>query len=47
MKNRRQISATARRNHLKMRHHKVNTRRQFFYNQIAHQAGSQTTTQAS
>jgi hypothetical protein len=34
MKIRRQISACARRKHLKVQHHKVNTRRQFYYNQV-------------
>ena len=33
MKVRRQISANARRKHLKVQHHKVNTRRQFYFNQ--------------
>ena len=34
MKIRRQISASARRKHLKVQHHKVNNRRQFFFNQV-------------
>lgn len=34
MKIRRQISASARRKHLKVQHHKMNTRRQFYFNQI-------------
>jgi hypothetical protein len=34
MKIRRQISANARRKNLKVQHHKVNTRRQFYFNQI-------------
>lgn len=34
MKIRRQISASARRKHLKVQHHKVNSRRQFYFNQV-------------
>lgn len=34
MKIRRQISANARRKQFKVQHHKVNSRRQFFFNQI-------------
>jgi len=34
MKIRRQISASARRKHLKVQHHKMNNRRQFYFNQI-------------
>ncbi len=34
MKIRRQISASARRKQLKIQHHKINTRRQFYFNQI-------------
>lgn len=34
MKIRRQISASARRKHLKVQHSKINTRRQFFFNQV-------------
>ncbi|MDX2366819.1 MAG: hypothetical protein QNK36_00130 [Colwellia sp.] len=34
MKIRRQISASARRKHLKVQHSKINTRRQIFFNQI-------------
>jgi hypothetical protein len=37
MKIRRQISASARRKQLKVQHHKVNTRRQFYYNQMVNQ----------
>ncbi len=33
MKVRRQISANARRRHLKVQHHKMNTRRQYYFNQ--------------
>ena len=33
MKVRRQISASARRKHLKLQHHKMNSRRQFYFNQ--------------
>jgi hypothetical protein len=33
MRIRRQISATARKKHLKVQHHKVNSRRQFYFNQ--------------
>jgi len=41
MKIRRQISANARRKHLKVQHHKVNTRRQYYFNQIASQIENQ------
>jgi hypothetical protein len=34
MKIRRQVSATARKKHLKVQHHKMNSRRQFFFNQV-------------
>jgi len=34
MKVRRQISASARRKHLKLQHHKMNSRRQFYFNQM-------------
>jgi hypothetical protein len=34
MKNRRQISSTARKKQLKVQHHKMNSRRQFFFNQV-------------
>lgn len=34
MKLRRQISASARRKQLKVQHNKINTRRQFFFNQV-------------
>lgn len=37
MKIRRQISASARRKQLKVQHHKVNTRRQFYFNQVLSQ----------
>ena len=37
MKIRRQVSATARKKHLKVQHHKVNSRRQFFFNQVVGQ----------
>lgn len=37
MKVRRQVSATARKKHLKVQHHKMNSRRQFFFNQIVSQ----------
>jgi hypothetical protein len=37
MKIRRQISASARRKQLKVQHHKVNTRRQFYFNQVLNQ----------
>lgn len=37
MKVRRQISANARRKHLKVQHHKMNTRRQYYFNQLANQ----------
>lgn len=41
---RRQVSATARKKHLKVQHHKVNSRRQFFFNQEISQAESKATT---
>jgi len=41
MKVRRQISANARRKHLKVQHHKMNTRRQYYFNQIASQVENQ------
>ena len=41
MKTRRQVSATARKKHLKVQHHKVNSRRQFFYNQLLNHAVNQ------
>ena len=45
MKVRRQISASARRKHLKLQHHKVNSRRQFYFNQVVSQeAPAQTKT---
>lgn len=34
MKIRRQISASSRRKQLKVQHHKINTRRQFYFNQL-------------
>jgi len=37
MKIRRQVSATARKKHLKVQHHKVNARRQFYFNQVVNQ----------
>ncbi len=37
MKIRRQISANARKKQLKVQHHKMNVRRQFFYNQMVNQ----------
>lgn len=37
---RRQVSATARKKHLKVQHHKVNSRRQFFFNQESSQANN-------
>jgi hypothetical protein len=39
MKNRRQ--ATARKKQLKVQHHKVNSRRQFFFNQVVNQESAQ------
>ncbi len=41
MKARRQISANTRRKHFKMQHHKINTRRQFYFNQVATQESSE------
>jgi len=37
MRIRRQISATARKKQLKVQHHKVNSRRQFYFNQVVAQ----------
>lgn len=34
MKIRRQISANSRKKQLKVQHHKINTRRQFYFNQV-------------
>jgi len=47
MKVRRQISANARRKHLKVQHHKMNTRRQYYFNQVASQTIDQETTTQS
>lgn len=41
MKIRRQVSATARKKHLKVQHHKVNSRRQFYFNQEVNQTENQ------
>ncbi|MCI2283318.1 hypothetical protein L3081_07770 [Colwellia sp. MSW7] len=41
MKIRRQVSGTARKKHLKVQHHKVNSRRQFFFNQEINEETSQ------
>ncbi|MCW8834446.1 MAG: hypothetical protein OQK09_05150 [Colwellia sp.] len=43
MKVRRQISANARRKHIKVQHHKINTRRQFYFNQQLNQEESTST----
>jgi hypothetical protein len=44
MKVRRQISASARRKQLKVQHNKMNSRRQFYFNQvISEQSSSQAT----
>lgn len=40
MKIRRQVSANARKKHLKVQHHKVNARRQFYFNQLTNQENS-------
>lgn len=40
MKIRRQVSANARRKNIKVQHHKMNTRRQFYFNQVANEAVS-------
>lgn len=37
MKIRRQISANARKKQLKVQHHKMNSRRQFYFNQVVNQ----------
>jgi len=41
MRNRSQASSTARKKQLKVQHHKMNSRRQCFYNQIANQPENQ------
>jgi len=41
MKVRRHISSNARRKHLKVQHHKMNTRRQYYFNQVLNQPLSQ------
>lgn len=33
MRKNRQLAASARRKHIKLQHHKMNTRRQFYFNQ--------------
>ena len=38
MKIRRQISANARKKQLKVQHHKINSRRQFYFNQMISQS---------
>jgi hypothetical protein len=43
MKIRRQISANARKKKLKVQHHKMNSRRQFFYNQIINEEAAVST----
>jgi hypothetical protein len=40
MKIRRQISANARKKQLKVQHHKMNSRRQFYFNQVVSQEES-------
>ena len=40
MRTRRQVSANARKKHLKVQHHKVNARRQFYFNQLINQDSS-------
>ena len=40
MKIRRQVSANARRKHLKVQHHKMNTRRQFYFNQLVSESAA-------
>jgi hypothetical protein len=47
MKIRRQISANARRKNFKVQHHKVNTRRQFYFNQIVTELNEPQNTKAS
>lgn len=47
MRTRRQVSATARKKHIKVQHHKVNSRRQFFFNQAVIQAENLIEDQAS
>jgi|TARA_R110002050_G_scaffold277672_4_gene423433 hypothetical protein len=47
MKVRRQVSATARKKHLKVQHHKVNSRRQFFFNQASNEVENQVASQTS
>jgi len=43
MKVRRQISANARRKQLKIQHHKMNSRRQYYFNQVVNQVIAQET----
>ena len=47
MKIRRQVSATARKKQLKVQHHKVNSRRQFFFNQASNEGDNQMVCQTS
>lgn len=37
MKNKKLAASTARKKHLKIQHHKMNTRRQFYFNQVLQQ----------
>jgi len=47
MKVRRHMSTNARRKHLKVQHHKMNTRRQYYFNQVVNEAVDQETTAQS
>jgi len=43
MKARRPVKANSRRKHLKIQHHKMNTRRQFYFNQQLSQESADST----
>jgi len=47
MRVKRQISANSRRKHLRLQHHKINTRRQYYFNQLVNQTLGQETTAQS
>ena len=47
MKVRRQISASARRKQLKVQHNKMNSRRQFYFNQVISEQSSQQATKSN
>ena len=47
MKIRRQISANSRKKQLKVQHHKMNSRRQFYFSQTVNQVANQESTTPS